>query len=557
MQFFIFIIISFIGTVIHYYFLPLNDILKNADSFAYLQMASNLAQFKLEGFGTGWFGFLYSLFIAPFSFLFSDVFVLAKLLNLAFFAIGGLFLYKISRKYLNDTFVFIPLVLYYLSSSLIFFNIQALSENIYIPIFLALFYGLQKFSKEPNFIKSIGIGAIFTLMYFTRAEAFIYIGSVFLIFLFLIFAKKINFKEFSLYFATIIISFFLLISPYIYYMHTITGEWGLTNKGSSNLRQATMRGIDKMDDSGFEQAVGELTPDKHHLIAGFAGGLQYDKSYSTGSTKDFLIGNPSKTINRIKENQIKLYSQNIPKILVGDYLKLAFDKTNSLYLRIFYISTSLLFLFSFLGGFYYFFRNNRNTFLVVFFSFFLTASFFFTIFFVLDRYFIIFLPIAFIFCAYFLENIKSSIKQFVFFVLFLAINISGLVIFYSENSRADSDYNIKKVAGNRIQENYSKKDNDGKYFNTDTKIMERWPITTFYAGSKERWLTPYTDNLPDIIKYASYNNIDLLIVDNMDFATYRPGLKALLEGKDNYFGIEKVKEFQDWDKKLIIYKFKR
>lgn len=520
-------------------------------------MASNLAQFKLEWFWTGWFGFLYSLLIAPFSLLFSDVFVLAKLLNLVFFAIWWLFLYKISRKYLNDTFVFLPLVLYYLSSSLIFFNIQVLSENIYIPIFLALFYSLQKFSKEPNLIKSIWIWAIFALMYFTRAEAFIYIWSVFLIFLFLIFAKKINFKKFSLYFATIIISFFLLISPYIYYLHSITWEWWLTNKWSSNLRQATMRWIEKMDDSGFEQAVWELTPDKHHLIAGFAGWLQYDKSYSTWSTKDFLISNPSKTLNRIKENQIKLYSQNIPKILVWDYLKLAFDKTNSLYLRIFYIITSLLFLFSFIGWFYYFLRNNRNTVIVLFSSFFLTASFFFTIFFVLDRYFIIFLPIAFIFSAYFLENIKSSIKQFVFFILFLAINISWLVIFYSENSQADSDYNIKKVAWNRIQENYSKKINDWKYFNTDTKIMERWPITTFYAWSKERWLTPYTDNLPDIVKYARYNNIDLLIVDNIDFATYRPGLKALLEWKDNYFWIEKVKEFQDWDKKLIIYKFKK
>lgn len=259
MQFFIFIIISFIWTIVHYYFLPLNDILKNADSFAYLQMASNLARLKLEGFGTGWFGFLYSLFIAPFSFLFSDVFVLAKLLNLVFFAIWWIFLYKISRKYLNDTFVFLPLVLYYLSSSLIFFNIQALSENIYIPIFLALFYSILTFSKEPNFMKSILIWAIFALMYFTRAEAFIYIWSVFLIFLFLLFSKKIDLKGFFSYFSTIIISFSIIISPYIYYMHTITWEWWLTNKGSSNLRQATMRWIDKMDDSGFEKAVGELT----------------------------------------------------------------------------------------------------------------------------------------------------------------------------------------------------------------------------------------------------------------------------------------------------------
>jgi hypothetical protein len=46
------------------------------------------------------------------------------------------------------------------------------------------------------------------------------------------------------------------------------------------------------------------------------------------------------------------------------------------------------------------------------------------------------------------------------------------------------------------------------------------------------------------------------VVDSLDFATYRPGLATILEWKDNYFGIEKVKEFQDFDKKVIIYKFK-
>ncbi|USN58036.1 MAG: hypothetical protein H6767_06920 [Candidatus Peribacteria bacterium] len=47
----------------------------------------------------------------------------------------------------------------------------------------------------------------------------------------------------------------VIISPYVYYLHTITGDWGLTNKGASNIRQAEMRGIETMDDMGFEQAV--------------------------------------------------------------------------------------------------------------------------------------------------------------------------------------------------------------------------------------------------------------------------------------------------------------
>lgn len=61
------------------------------------------------------------------------------------------------------------------------------------------------------------------------------------------------------------------------HLHSLSGEWGLTNKGASNLRQAELRGQEKMDDAGFEKAVAELTEDKHHLIAGFAGGMPYDR----------------------------------------------------------------------------------------------------------------------------------------------------------------------------------------------------------------------------------------------------------------------------------------
>ena len=57
----------------------------------------------------------------------------------------------------------------------------------------------------------------------------------------------------------------------------------MTNKGASNYRQAELRGTEKMDDAGFEQAVGELTADKHHLIAGFAGGMKYDTPRIEGS----------------------------------------------------------------------------------------------------------------------------------------------------------------------------------------------------------------------------------------------------------------------------------
>jgi hypothetical protein len=105
------------------------------------------------------------------------------------------------------------------------------------------------------------------LLYFTRAEAFIYLGSIGLIFGYLWLSGKQSFGKTLTDGLTVILTFFVCIFPYLFYMHSFTGEWGLTNKGSSNLRQADLRGVSKMDDDGFEQAVGELRPDNHGLIA--------------------------------------------------------------------------------------------------------------------------------------------------------------------------------------------------------------------------------------------------------------------------------------------------
>lgn len=548
----IFWIITIIWIVSHYYFLWLNEILKNADSFAYLQMATNLANFSLNWFWTGWFGFIYSLPIALFSFITSDLFFLAQIINLLLFALGWYFLYKIWEKYLKWYYLFIPLILYYTSSPLLGFNIQVLSENIYIPIFLALVYLLQNYQRN-TFEKTLWISFLMALMYLTRAEAFIYFWSLFLIFLYFAIYTDIWFKKSSLYFISIVIWFFLLISPYLYYLHSFTWEWALTNKWSSNLRQANMRWIDKMDDIGFEKAVWELTPDKHHLMAGFAGGLKYDKSYGTWSTKDFLLENKLETISRILENQKKLYSENIPKMLAWESIKkvIEYYKTkNNLLLWIIW-TLVFIFLFSFIWWLFKFIDRwlkkwENFEFVVIFLSFFFVASSFFSIFFILDRYFVIMLPLAFIFSAYFWQ--ESLALWWSNYIIIPLIVYFSLTWFYSENKWNDSNYLVKKEAWDWIAENY--KDDD------TLKIMERWPIVTYYAKSPERWITPYTDSLPDIVKYAQFNKIDLLVVDSLDFATYRPELKTLLEGKDNYFGIEKLKEFQNWNKKVIIYKFK-
>jgi hypothetical protein len=74
--------------------------------------------------------------------------------------------------------------------------------------------------------------------------------------------------------------------------------------------------------------------------------------------------------------------------------------------------------------------------------------------------------------------------------------------------------------------------------------MERFPVVTYYAGSKERWLTPYTDKLENLLIYARHKKIDYLIVDSVDFFKYRPGLQYLLLQPKDYNGLKLMKQFE-------------
>jgi hypothetical protein len=111
------------------------------------------------------------------------------------------------------------------------------------------------------------------------------------------------------------------------------------------------------------------------------------------------------------------------------------------------------------------------------------------------------------------------------------------VMFFSQNFD-NSKYEVKKVAGEWIKENIEEL---SKNDSSELKIMERFPITTYYAGIKERWLIPYTSKISNLIEYGKYNKIDLLVVDTLDFKTYRKDLSVLLNKDIKYQKLKFVK----------------
>ncbi len=550
-NYFLLFIILF-WSLFHILFFYVNEILKNADSFAYLQMSYHFKNLSLEWFWTWWFWFLYSLLIAIFdvgTFWLKEYYI-ALYLNIILFWISAVLLYKIGKYYLEEKYNLLLVVLFYLSSILLHFNIWILSENVYIPLFFGLVLFLMKSWKEwLEKTKNLFYLSLFiTLLYFTRAEAFIYLGSIFIV----LFFNSINFKKikvsnfinFLKKTSLIIIFFFLLILPYLVHLHSVTWEWGLTNKGSSNLRQAELRGSEKMDDEWFEQAVWELTIDNHHLKSWFVGWLKYDKWEENWWLKDYLLANPQGTILRILWNQIKLYTRNLPEMIIWDAIKL-YQKS--------YLFWPILLIPLFLVVFwmYKMFIKREYEFLIIFFSFFSVASLFFTLFFVLNRYFLIFLPLFLVFIVYWLQEIKlSKITRIITLSVLIGIYLVWNYVYYNSVKVEDDKYEVKKIAWEYLKKTIS---NNAKF--TKLRIMERFPIVTYYSGTKERWITPFTDNLDNLIEYAKYNKIDYLVVDTLDFKTYRPKLDFLLKDDFQNKSLHKIQTFQVNKEKVILYKF--
>lgn len=550
---FILIIIITLWNILHISFFKLNEIMKIADSFAYLQMAHYFNNFSILWFWNGWFWFIYSFFISIFNIFNTNDMISSFILNIFLFNILIYLSYKFTIKYLKKTYIYLFITLLYLSPILLHYNIHILSENIYIPLFILLFLQILNFKNNINFKNSIFLWILVALLYLTRAEAFIYIWSILFIFWYLYYKKSINTKIFISNGLVFIASFFIFILPYLFYMNSFTWEWWLTNKWSANLRQAELRWISKMDDDWFEQAVWELRPDNHWLIAGFAGWLKYDKPVKWDTFKSYILKNPTKVLSRIFDNQIKLYTQNIPRLISWNAKDLFWVQWSILfyknYLFLFFV---LIPVYLFIFWIYNFIKTKEYYFLVSFLLFFSIASLFFTLFFVLDRYFVIFVPLFIFFIVYWaqsisFENIKyENIKYYLISFTLISIYSLWLLSYYNTFKTEDDKYFVKKIAWERLKDNYDHK----------IKVMERFPVVTYYSNTKERWLTPYTDKIENLVEYAKFNKINFLVVDSVDFKNYRPWLEYLLTEPKDYNWLKYLKKFYKNGQTVILYEIK-
>ena len=355
-----------------------------------------------------------------------------------------------------------------------------------------------------------------------------------------------------------------------------------------------------MDDAWFEQAVAEMTQDSQHLIAGFAWGLKYDKPTTWISLKTYILEDPTRFITNWWENQKKLYTKNLPQIILWDAGTLYLNKDSSLfYKNILFLITLLIPLILLIIWIINLVRNNKKDILIITGAFFFIASVFFTLFFTLNRYFLILLPLFLLIIVYWIQTLNSvftfswtgfttknldknnfnwkNILKIIVAWAFVSIYCLGIFSYYNSHKHDDEKYTIKKEAGEWLKdtayEEYIEAVSDECNLSVCSKeilwkddfvsnldILERFPVVTYYSWTLRRWITPYTDSLNDLITYAEYNDIDYLIVDTLDFKLYRPELHFLLDENKEFEWLERIKVLKKdflWEEQMvIIYKIK-
>ena len=134
-----------LSLIYHTFFFQYNTILTEADSFSYIRMAEGLLRLSSDGFGNGWFGFIYSVFLAPFLVVFGSDILAGQIGNMFLLVISAFLFYSLSRKILSKNWSLFVLVLFVFHPSFLYYRIHLLAENIYIPLFLGLVLALWNY----------------------------------------------------------------------------------------------------------------------------------------------------------------------------------------------------------------------------------------------------------------------------------------------------------------------------------------------------------------------------------------------------------------------------
>jgi 4-amino-4-deoxy-L-arabinose transferase-like glycosyltransferase len=223
-------------------YLFFNTFVISKDSFLYIAMADAFFESRFLEALKYVTPPVYPLLLAGMKLIIRDSEIAGKLVSF----LAGTFtffpLYYLGKRIFDQRVALIGLLFFSVHPYLVRYSAEVLSESTFIFLGVTGLWMLWKGWEEKKYFYSCFSGILLGLSCLTRAQGFIWIGVILAVPLFFSLLGQRNEMDkrkiwtFSLIAALV---FFLIISPYVYFLKGLTGEWTVRQQGASAIVQGT------------------------------------------------------------------------------------------------------------------------------------------------------------------------------------------------------------------------------------------------------------------------------------------------------------------------------
>jgi 4-amino-4-deoxy-L-arabinose transferase-like glycosyltransferase len=188
---------------------------------------------------------LYPLLLAGMNLVINNPEITGKLVSLLAGTCVFFPLYYLGKRIFDQKVVFVGLFLFAIHPVLVRYSAEVLSESTFIFLSVAGFSLLWKGLLERRYIFCFFSGLILGLSCLTRAQGFIWVGvllAVTIIFSFLQRKNRMhqgNVENIWIFSLLAVLGFFIVITPYAYFLKELTGEWTVRQGGTSAIITGT------------------------------------------------------------------------------------------------------------------------------------------------------------------------------------------------------------------------------------------------------------------------------------------------------------------------------
>ncbi|MDO8281317.1 MAG: glycosyltransferase family 39 protein [Thermodesulfovibrionia bacterium] len=244
-----------------------NEVYVGIDGVSYMRLGKNLIENGRYAFGENYnwgvfFQPMYPILIGMTDLLFNDLFFSAKFVSLFFSGITIFLFYLIGKELHNEESGLFASFIYAFHPSMLEVSVRVATEALFFFLLFLCIYLYMTSIRKNKFYSYMLLGILTAFLYLTRPEG-IYL--LLLPFLSLVGSNPFKNKKRLLGVAVAIVFFFLISSPYLFYIKNSTGKFALSGK-AVYLPVILDAGV-KSEEVEYDKAAYSLNDRKTHLQA--------------------------------------------------------------------------------------------------------------------------------------------------------------------------------------------------------------------------------------------------------------------------------------------------